>query len=182
MTMWTYACAYLNYLGGGGRALWRPRLHVLSGNGTVVTLTEPDAPGCAETLAASGLWSRRTLSADPPSTRLLKWRTVSAATGTRGGQDAGEQVVPFDPLGARARDIHAGVPRTLDDHHEGLKQLGCARVCALQRRGGISAGVQHQNRRGRAPVPGAGVAVGVVALPERARDRAEDGDSAEIRL
>ena len=43
------------YLGGGGRAQWRPRFHVLSVNGTLFNLTEPDAPGSAETLPASGV-------------------------------------------------------------------------------------------------------------------------------
>ena len=140
-------------------------------------LTTPEVPcGPAVRLADRGIHAL----GDPDA--LRKWRTVSAATGTPGWQDAREQVVPFDTLSARACDIHAGVPRAFDDHHEGLRQLGCARVCALERRSGIIPGVQHQNRRGRAPVPGAGVAVGVVALPEGARDRAEDGDSAEIRL
>ena len=55
MTMWTYNCACLNYLGGGGRALWRPRFHVLSVNGTLFNLTDPDSPGCAETLPAGGV-------------------------------------------------------------------------------------------------------------------------------
>jgi hypothetical protein len=139
-------CAYLTYRGGGGRALWRPRFDVLSVNATVVNLT----PGCAATVRVVGWWSDLMLSANRPCTRLRKWRPVSAAIGTRGGQDAGEQVVPFDPPGACALDIPAGVPRALGDQHERLRQLGCARVCAWQRCGGIIAGVEHQNWRGRA--------------------------------
>ena len=50
-------------------------------------------------------------------TRLRKWRTVSAATGTRGGQDAGEQVVPHDATRRTCSRHTCWCARALDDHH-----------------------------------------------------------------